>query len=167
MRELLARAALAGLAAAAAVLEVVLYARVLPFTCLFLRVAGQRGVLLAAAVDRRPPSTKRVKGAALRGVVIPATPRVAIAEVPMVIVQPQPALAVRPVVAVPLAVAEEAADEALPTSLLLGQGIPATPEQLLLQIHLTLRLSLPVRRTRSLLETRPGRLAYRGTLSNE
>ena len=85
----------------------------------------------------------------------------------MVIVCLLPALAVRPVVAVAVAEAEEAADEALPVSLLLGQGIPATPEQLLLQIHLTLRLSLPVRRTRSLLETRLGRLAYRGTLSNE
>ena len=85
----------------------------------------------------------------------------------MVILCLLPALAVRPAAAIAVAVAEEAADEALPVSLLLGQGIPATPEQLLLQIHLTLRLSLPVRRTRSLLGTRPGRLAYRGTLSNE
>jgi hypothetical protein len=78
-----------------------------------------------------------------------------------------PALAVRPAAAKAVAEEEAAADEALPVPLLLGQGIPATPEQLLLQLHLTLRLSLPVRRTRSLLETRPGRLAYRGTLSNE
>jgi hypothetical protein len=69
------------------------------------------------------------------------------------------ALAVRPAPVFAEAEAEEAADEALPVSLLLGQGIPATPEQLLLQIHLTLRLSLPVRRTRSLLETRLGKLA--------
>ena len=85
----------------------------------------------------------------------------------MVILCLLPALAVRPAAVFAVVAAEEAADEALPALLPQTREIPATPEQLLLQIHLTLRLSLPARRTRSLLETRPGRLAYRGTLSNE